>query len=223
MAGQQLKWFYAALGVIVVVGIAALVLARRGGGSAAVEVAPAPVAVGTFEGHVLGSDSAPVTIVEYADFECGACAQFAILTGPDVKQRLVAAGRVRWVFRDFPLDGHRNALSAHLAAACAGEQGRFWEMHDQIFFNHRRWVSERRPERPLRDIARGLNLDLSQYDGCIDSRRLLGQIEATKRDGLARGVQATPTFEVGTLRVSGALSYDSLQALVTRAEARAAK
>ncbi|MDH3496621.1 MAG: DsbA family protein [Gemmatimonadota bacterium] len=223
MAGQQLKWFYAALGVIVVVGIAALAMARRDGGSGVVEVAPAPVAAGTFAGHVLGSDSAPVTIVEYADFECGACAQFAILTGPDVKQRLVAAGRVRWIFRDFPLDGHRNALAAHLAAACAGEQGRFWDMHDQIFFNHRRWVSERRPERPLRDIARGLNLNLSQYDDCVDSRRLLGQIEAAKREGLERGVQATPTFEVGTLRVSGALSYDSLQALVTGVEARTAK
>lgn len=222
MAGRQLKWFYAALGVIVVVGVAALAMARRGSGGA-IEVAPTPVAVGSFEGHVLGSDSAPVTIIEYADFECPACAQFAVLTGPDVKQRLVASGRVRWVFRDFPLEIHRHALAAHLAAACAGEQGRFWEMHDQIFFNHGRWVRESRPERRLRDLARALNLDMSRYDSCIDSRRLLGQIEATKQEGLARGIQSTPTFEVGTLRVAGALSYDSLQVLVSRMEERAAR
>lgn len=216
MAGPRgMRGFYLGLAAIAVIGVVGLWLARQAGRGAGPQVVdPVPLAAGAFEGHVLGSDSAPVTIVEYADFECPACAQFAVLTGPDIKQRLVATGRVRWIFRDFPLDGHRNAMPAHLAAACAGEQGQFWAMHDQIFFNHGRWVSEARPERRLRELARAVGLDGDRFDECLDSGRYRDRILASKQAGIERGVASTPTFEFNGLRVSGALLYDRVRAIV---------
>jgi protein-disulfide isomerase len=214
-----LTGFYVILGAIVVVGAGALWLARRSGEGPGVQVIdsiPAPASA-AFEGYVLGSDSAPVTIVEYADFECGACAQFAILTGPDIKQRLVQTGRVRWIFRDFPIEGHRNSLPAHLAAACAAEQGRFWEMHDQLYFNHRRWVLEARPARRIRELAAAIpGVDARRFNDCLGSARYQDRILASQRAGVERGVSSTPTFDINNLRVSGAIGYDSLRVLVDR-------
>jgi len=220
MAGS-LKPFYLGLGVIALAGAAFIYLARGRGPEVTVVDAPPPLTDGpVFPGHVLGSDSAPVTLVEYADFECGACAQFAILTGPDVKQRLVATGQVRWVFRDMPLGMHRNAMTAHHAAQCAAEQGRFWEMHDQIFFNHGRWVPERRPERALRELAGGIRVDLDRYDECMSSGRYMDRLQQLQADAAARGIGSTPTFEINGQRVSGALLYDDLRKLVDQAAAR---
>jgi protein-disulfide isomerase len=219
MAGS-LKPFYIGLGVLALAGVALIYMARRGGEVTAVDIPAAAPDGPVFEGHALGSDSAPVTLVEYADFECPACAQFAILTGPDIKQRLVATGQVRWIFRDLPLSIHRNTMSAHHAAQCAGEQGRFWEMHDQIFFNHGRWVPERRPERALRDLAGAIGVDLRRYDECMSSNRYMARLQQLQADAAARGISSTPTFEIGGQRVSGALYYDDLKRLVDRAAAR---
>lgn len=219
MAGSlNLKPFYLGLAAIAAVGAGGIWWARSSAaGGGAETVAPVPVSVGTAEGYVLGNAAAPVEIIEYADFECPACAHFAILTGPDVKQRLVATGQVRWRFFDFPLPMHRHAREAHHAAACAGEQEQFWAMHDQLFFGQQEWVTAGRPGRKFRDYARTIGLDLGRYDDCMDSQRYAGRIEAAKQDGVARGVTATPTFIIGNLRVSGSLPYDSLKSLVDRA------
>lgn len=221
MAGSM-KPFYIGLGVIALAGAALIVLARgRGGEATVVDAPPAPADGTVFEGHAIGSDSAPVTIVEYADFECPACAQFAILTGPDVKQRLVATGRVRWIFRDLPLSIHRNSMTAHHAAQCAGEQGRFWEMHDQLFFNHGRWVPERRPERAIRELAGAIGVDLGRYDECMASSRYMSRLQQLQADAAARGISSTPTFEIDGRRIMGALLYDDLKKLVDQAAAGA--
>jgi protein-disulfide isomerase len=142
-----------------------------------------------------------------------------VVTGPDVKTRLVETGRVRIRFRDFPIPSHPQSTDAHLAAACAGEQGQFFPMHDQLFFGQRDWTRRRRPERRFREYAEALRLDMGRYDTCVDDRRLLGQIEAAKQEGLAVGVHSTPSFIVGGLLVVGALPYDSLVSLVERVEA----
>ena len=215
MAGQQLKRFYLALAVVAVAGIIALVMARgkrSGSESIAGVVADSTV----FPGHVLGSDAAPVTIVEYADFECPACGKFAVLNEPDVRARLVSTGRVRWIFRDFPLQNHPNSMPAHLAAACAGDQGKFFEMHDQLYFNQGRWALEKRPQKEFRAYARAIGLDLGGYDECVDSGRYLGRLTAMREDALRRGINSTPTFEIGSRRMAGYLDYDSLAAIVER-------
>jgi protein-disulfide isomerase len=216
MAGQM-KLFYGGLMAIAVVGVGMIFFARTQGGARG---APQDVPVNpgaAFEGHVMGSDSAPLTVVEYADFVCPACAQFAVLTAPDIKQRLVATGQVRWVFRDFPLDHNPNSMPAHHAAQCAGEQGRFFEMHDQLYFNHGRWVTERRPQGRFRDFARTIGLDVGRFDDCMASGRYVARLEQAKQDAAAAGVNATPTFDIGGQRVSGALLYDDFKRYVDRA------
>ena len=213
---MNLKPFYVVLGVIALVGAAAIWMARTDG--SAVEVGPTPVSATSFPGHVLGSDSAAVEIVEYADFECGACAHFAILTLPDIKQRLVATGRVRLRYRDFPLPGHSQSPAAHMAAACAGEQGRFWEMADQLYFGQQAWVRDRRPARRFEQYAEAIGLDMKQYEDCVDEDRYAAQIAAGREEGMTVGVNSTPSFLIGGLLVAGSISYDSVVALVRRAE-----
>jgi protein-disulfide isomerase len=215
-----MKNFYIGLGVVVAVGVGAI-WAARNSGAGPETIEPLPVTGEAFPGYVIGSDSAPVEIIEFADFQCPACAQFAVLTVPDIKQRLVQTGLVRWVFKDFPLDIHRNAVAAHLAAACADEQGQFWNMHDLLFFRLGEWAEARRPDRRHRNFAEGLGLDMDRYDDCMGSRRHAGRIARSRQDGAQLGVASTPTFIIGNLRVAGAISYDSLKTLVDRAAAAA--
>ncbi len=222
MAGRDMKNFYIGIAVLAVVGAGAIWMVRTDSQGAGPElVDPLPVTGESFPGYILGSDSAPVQITEFADFQCPACGQFAVLTAPDIKQRLVASGQVRFVFKDFPLDMHRNSVPAHLAAACADEQGQFWTMHDQIFFRQRDWAEVRRPERTFHGYARDLGLDLRQYDECMDSRRYAGRLARSRQDGAQLGVASTPTLIIGNLRVTGAIPYDSLTVLVNRAAAAA--
>ncbi len=113
---KSLKFFYGGLAVIAAAGVGWIWIAARGGGGAPIAAPVDEEAVARaagFPGYSLGRPDAPVTVIEYADFECPACAQFAILTMHDVKQRLIATGRVRWQFRDFP-------LPAPCATWCAG-------------------------------------------------------------------------------------------------------
>lgn len=211
----NLKPFYIGLGLIAVGGAAAIWLARaRGSEAVSVPVGPVPVAAADFEGYPLGADSAPVEIIEYSSFECGWCARFALLTMPDVRRRLVDQGKVRWVFRDFPVSGSALANLAHHAAACAAEQDLFWPMHDRIFFNQGRWARDSRPERLFREYARLVGVELDAYESCMSEGRYAARIEATKRAGMALGVNSTPTFVInGTMR-SGFRTYDDFRRLL---------
>src|SRR5687768_11871160 len=115
------RTFYIALGALAVVGIAALLWAvnRPPSTPAVTTVVPASITA-TAEPYVLGDSSAPVTIMEFADFQCVWCAQYAVVVEPDVKARIIDAGLAKYEFYPFPLEGHRNAWPAANAAACAG-------------------------------------------------------------------------------------------------------
>jgi protein-disulfide isomerase len=199
----SLKPFYLTLGALAVVGAGLIAWQAMGRGSPArpsLQRLPGlPIAAGP-RGVVFGADSAPVEITEFADFECPWCARYAVLTLPDIKSRLVAAGRVRLRFVHFPLDIHPNSPSAHLAAACANEQGRFWPMHDQIYDSQAEWVASRRPDRPLRESAQRAGLDLGRYDACMRDQSAWPQVLSDKALGDSAGVNGTPTFLVnGTM------------------------
>ncbi|HXV86759.1 MAG TPA: thioredoxin domain-containing protein, partial [Gemmatimonadales bacterium] len=211
-----LNRFDALLGVIALAGGAWLWVSARSGGPPALEPIPpgAIAAAADFPGYVLGDDSAAVEVVEYADFQCPACAQFAVLTMHDVRERLIQTGRVRWRFRDFPLDMHDKARLAHHAAACAAEQNQFWAMHDQLYYGQARWSRERASgaTRMFRDFGRAVGLDLDAYDACMNSGRFQARIEASVQEGVRLGVGSTPTFVFnGTVRVAEALPYDAFR------------
>lgn len=220
------RWFYVALLIVAIGGVGTLsyLSARPAQTVALVDTTIPPV---PNQGHVMGSDTAPVEVVEFGDFECPACGSFATLTEPDVRSRLINTGLIRFRYLDFPLGIHRNTWPAHLASWCASEQGRFWEMHDAIFMTQDRWNTQAtsRPERILRDVARQIALNVEQYDACMSSRKYHPQIRANVDEGVRRAVSGTPTFFIGNKRIAEPLSYDEFKKFVDEAlaQARAAK
>ena len=199
-AGRSLKPFYLLLGAIAVVG--AVLIAVFGGGPAMPQVAassdcqaPAPGAPAP-KGVTLGPDSAPVQITEFSDFECPWCARFAILTEPDIRQRLIPTGKVKWRYMNFPLDGHPNSPAAHLVAACALEQGKFWEMHDELYMHQNDWAEEKNPMRLFLQYATRDGLNTDSLRACVAAKRPWAAIQAEKCEGIRLGVRGTPAFFV---------------------------
>jgi protein-disulfide isomerase len=175
------------------------------------------------EGYLLGDSAARVQVLEFADFECPACGQFATVTEPDVRKRLVEAGTISIRFLDFPLSQHRNSWSASMAAACANEQGKFWEMHDAIFESQDRWngTVTSRPKGVFQRLATTVGLNVNQWESCFDSQKYGPNITANLREGERRMVQQTPTFVIGAKMIPGALNYDQFKAYVDTALAAA--
>lgn len=139
--------------------------------------------------HVTGASHAPVTIVEYGDFECPNCKQAA----PAVKLLLERfAGRAQMIFRHFPLqEVHPHALSAALAAECAGGQGKFWQMHDELFANQ----AHLKPNQ-LHAYAERLELDMARYTAEMDDEVYLQRIREHVEGARRSGVRGTPAFFV---------------------------
>ena len=137
--------------------------------------------------HALGASHAPVTVVEYGDFECPNCKQAA----PAVKLLLERfPGRVRLVYRHFPLEEvHPHALQAALAAEAAAGQGKFWPMHDLLFDNQRHLKAPQ-----LRGYAQRLELDMLRYDAEMEGELYLQRVREQVEGGERSGVRGTPTF-----------------------------
>ena len=221
--GDSKRGFYIILGVLLLAGIAAIGYQVVKPGGQTVFTMDSTVTLVANQGHVIGSDSALVEVVEFADFECPACGNFATLTEPDVRARLVNTGQVRFRFVDFPLEGHNNTRAAHMAAWCAGDQGKFWEMHDMIFATQDRWstYATNRPLPVLESLAQQIGLNVPQYRSCIESRKFLGQIQSNVDEGLRRGVNSTPTFFIGNRKIATNVSYDEFKRYVDDAIAQA--
>jgi protein-disulfide isomerase len=137
--------------------------------------------------HVRGPDRAPVTLVEYGDFECPHCKN---ASGAVKILQSRFDGQVRLVFRNFPLEEiHAHALQAALAAECAGAQGRFWEMHDLLFENQLRLGMKQ-----LTTYARSLELDMPRFTTDMNGEVFLERVREQQQSGDASGVRATPGF-----------------------------
>jgi protein-disulfide isomerase len=210
--------FWIALGVVSLLGIATLswVASRPGPQATRVDPRLPPLKA---EGYLLGSPTAPVEVIEFGDFECPSCGQFAAVTEPDVRARLINTGQVRLRYIDFPLAMHKNTWDASLAAACANDQGKFWQMHDALFANQDRWNGEAtsRPRGPIGELAKGIGLDMSKYNACMDADTHRPQIQAHLAEAERRQVASTPTFVFGDKLVPGALPYDKFKAFVDSA------
>lgn len=161
----------------------------------------APATVSTAGRPALGRADAPVTVVEFSDFQCPYCRRHVNVTLPELKKDYVATGKVRYVFRDLPIDSiHPHARKAAEAAHCAGEQGRYWEMHDVLFQQQRQLAAGY-----LKTHAAALGLDRVAFDACLDEGK---QAKAIRDDEVAArsiGVTATPTFFIGRTRPDGTI------------------
>lgn len=173
---------------------------------------------------VLGDPSAPVTLVEYADFKCPFCALFFQETEPRLRRRFVDAGTVRLVWRDFPnIDAESEA--AAVAAQCAADQGKFWPYHDGLYgFIRQNFYgigvnAEGRPayEGHYEELARAVGLDLSRFRACLSSGSARASVARDRQSGLSQGVRGTPTFFVNGQRVVGAQPYSVFEQLIEQA------
>lgn len=158
-----------------------------------------PVRTSVADAPMLGRPDAPVTLVEFSDYQCPFCQRFFATTLPALKQEYVATGKVRYVFRDFPLDQlHPQARRAAEAAHCAGEHGKYWEMHDVLFQNQRALALPQ-----LAEHARTVGLDGAKFEECLASGRQAARVARGLADGAAVGVQGTPSFVVGKTQPGG--------------------
>jgi protein-disulfide isomerase len=216
--------FWLALAVVAIIGVGTLayMASRPKSNISRIDPSLPPLKA---EGYLLGSPTAPVEVIEFADFECPACGQYATVTEPDVRTTLVNRGLIRVRYMDYPLSMHKNTWDASLAAACANAQGKFWEMHDALFANQDRWNGEAtsRPRSVIADLAKGIGLDMTKYGACMDAETYRPQIQASLDEGARRGVNSTPTFVFNGLMVPNALPYDTFKHYVDSASKQVAK
>ena len=155
-----------------------------------------PATVTTGDNPALGRRDAPVTIVEFSDYQCPFCRQFVSTTLPAIKSAYVDSGKVRYVFRDFPIDHiHPYARKASEAARCAGDQGKYWEMHDLLFQNQQSLAPDELPK-----LGTKLGLDATAFNACLSSSKYASAVQHNYGDGSAAGVRGTPSFVIGRTR-----------------------
>jgi protein-disulfide isomerase len=172
-------------------------------------VAPEPVRMAVEAiGPSRGPEKAKVTIVEFSDFECPFCGR-----GHATLARVLETYRdqVRVVYRQFPLDFHPRAQKAAEASLCAGEQGRFWELHDRMFADQAKLEVAQ-----LKAAARELKLDGDRFDNCLDAGAQGAAVEADVKAGQALGVQGTPAFFVNGVFLNGAVPFEQFKATIDR-------
>jgi protein-disulfide isomerase len=183
-----------------------VLLAAAGAAAAAAPEAPAAT---VDPGRTRGPAAAPVTILEWSDFQCPFCKN-----AQDVLARLLAEypDSLRLVFKDFPLRSHDRAVPAAVAARCAGAQGRFWEYHDLLFVAQPAFARD-----DLLGYARRLGLDVPAFTGCLDTGQFRDAVVADQREGREAGVRATPTFFINGRKIEGALPIEEFRDAIRQA------
>ncbi len=141
----------------------------------------------------LGREDAPVTMVEFSDYQCPFCKRHFLTVLPIIKKEYIDTGKVRYVFRDFPIASlHPQAKKGHEAAYCAREQNRYWEMHDTLFENSKDFSVP-----ALNRYAQGIGLEGDRFNNCLQSGKYSSRIEKEKAEGVKAGVSGTPSFFIG--------------------------
>lgn len=194
---------------------AAYVRALRAETPVFIALAPPQVNVETANAAATIGPKAPVvTLVEFADYECPYCQRVAA----DLSRLQHDLGdKVALSYKDFPLPMHAHAEKAAEAGRCAAKQGKFWELHDQLFKSHSLEVDE------IKEQAHKLGLDATLFDKCLDSGEEAAAVEADRKEGVKLGINGTPSFFINGHFLSGALDYASLKKVVDQQIAEATR
>jgi protein-disulfide isomerase len=213
--GGMKRFYWILIGVAVIgLGVLGVLLSRPKTVSIPANVTIQTSDTAGFRGYIKGSASAPVEITEYADYQCPFCQTFATIQMPTIEERLIRTGRLRWRYRDFPLQQHTfSRLAAH-SAACADEQGKYWEQHQRIYDGQSEWAALGDAGPKFREYAQANGLDLKRYDECMASHKYAGRIQASYEEGVKLGVSSTPTLLVGNRLYQGRLDSDAIRRLV---------
>jgi len=177
--------------------------------------APKRIFVSLDDDPVKGEPNAPVTIVEFSDFQCPFCQRFFAQTLPLIEENYIKTGKVKLVYRDLPIESiHPNAFSAHMAAECADEQGKFWDYHDILFSKQNEWnkLGGIDLKQKIIQYASDLELDISNFESCLASIEIENEINNDLKDATLYGATGTPAFyvgnaELGYVKISGAQPF----------------
>ena len=162
--------------------------------------------------RVFGTSDSKVTLIEYGDFQCPACAQYEPLVQ---KVRADYVGKISFVYRHFPLRQHQHAKITAYASEAAGKQDKFWEMHDKIYENQRAWsnLGDDKMRDTLIGYATSLGLDLAVFEKDMDSSEIKNKVASDNDGGLKAGVNATPTFILSGKKIQPR-NYDEFKNLI---------
>ena len=174
-----------------------------------------PIRVSVDDDPMKGDPNAPITIIEFSDYECPFCGRFYSNTLPLIEENYINTGKVNFVYRDFPIQSiHPNAVPAAMAAECADDQGMFWPFHDMIFENKDSWagLKEVNLSKEFEQYAVVLGLNIEEFNLCLESNKHLDEVRNDLQDGRNYGVDGTPGFFIGNnengfIKVSGAKPY----------------
>lgn len=172
------------------------------------------------ETYTLGRKDAPVTLVEFTDYQCPYCSRFHTTTFPEIKKQFIDSGKVRFISRDLPLGFHKNAMPAARATRCAGEQNKYWEVRHVLSSNPKNLS-----ESAITKYAEELELDVGQFQACLTSEKYKAEINKDIIDANSVGITGTPGFIIGRtptngtlkgIRVKGAQPYASFAAKINK-------
>lgn len=183
---KKISWGYLLTGVVFFSSLILLVFAVRA--IAKPEASPELIPTKT-----KGPDNAPIEIVEYSDFQCPACGKVQSYLG-DLLTKY--EGKIRLIFRHYPLPGHQHALSAHTAAECAQEQAQFWVYHDRLYQEQAVWSAMPDPLERFLSYAKEQGIELEKFGQCLVNPEVAKRIAKEKRSGQLAGVRSTPSFVV---------------------------
>ncbi len=181
---------------------------------------PEKVQVSSDDDAFLGPENAKVTIVEFSDYQCPFCRSFWRETLQEIKKEYIDSGKsVKFVYRDFPLSIHPLAQKYAETAECAGDQEKYWQMHDKIFAKQDDLGQGTISSYDTDDIkgwAGELGLNVSEFSQCLDSNKYAEEVRRDFNDGAALGVGGTPTFFINGIPLVGAQPFSNLKALIDR-------
>ena len=170
----------------------------------------------------LGDANAPITIVEYGHFKCPFCNRFSRETEPQIEEKYIKTGKVKFIWKDFPYEGGDSAKASE-AAHCAQDQGKFWEYHDKLF----RYIWDNYygkginaeeieifTDTKLKEFAGQLDLDTTKFNRCVDSGTYKQLVQDDYKEGIARGAKSTPTFFINDQKVVGAQPFSVFSQII---------
>ncbi len=175
------------------------------------------VFIGVDDDPVLGSADARVLMIEFGDYQCPSCRMFWKDVEPRLKKDYIDTGKVKLVFRDFPLTQiHPEAMLAAMAVDCAGEQNKYWEYHDKVYREQYNKGDDviRFKAADLKKWAKDTKLDQARFDQCLDSEKYKSEVLKDRMDGEAAGVQGTPTFFINGRVMGGAQQYPEYKKVI---------
>ncbi len=173
---------------------------------------PSVITVSADDDAILGNKNAPITIVEFSDFQCPFCTKFYEQTLPLIEENYIKTGKVKFVYRDFPLSFHQYAQKAAEAAECAEEQNKFWEYHNILFEKQAEWSIGGIDK--LKEYTQSLGLNSNNFNGCLDSGKYANEVQKDFNDGQRYGVSGTPTFFINGIKLTGAQPFDAFKQVI---------